>query len=111
MLDIGCTYRAWRDPGSGDVRHGTDVGKVSLTGRCPRARGHTRGIIPGSFMCYYSCLWSSCFFPVAARTMAVSGDFVSPGMKRPLEAHPGATVTLQSLIPPWKEGLETHLTA
>ena len=84
------------DPGSGNVRHDTNVGTVSLTGRCPRARGHTRGIIPGSFMCYYSCLWSSCFFPVAARTMAVSVDFVSPGMKRTLEAHPGATVTLQS---------------
>lgn len=62
-------------------------------------------------MCYYSCLWSSCFSALAARPMTMSGDLGLLGTKRPLEALPWAIVTLQYLILTQKEQLETHLIA
>lgn len=43
-------------------------------------------------MCYNSCLWSSCFCPMAAMTMTVSGDLGLPGIKRPLEVFPWLVV-------------------
>lgn len=83
----GRADQAWRGARLGNAKHGPDVGVVPLVGRCPRARGHAAGITPGSFMCYRSCLWSSCFFFNGCKD---NGSLGLPGMKRPLKALPRA---------------------